>query len=110
MPERIAEFFNSRAVDVLVKMAVPALLGVSGYFFSFILDTSARIVAIENSRFTADDGRRMGETVAHHSAQIMVLDSNQKRVMTSIDKMVENQMTMMQTQARIEANIMDLQR
>jgi len=108
MPERMANFLNSKIVDLLVKVSVPMLLGMSGYFFSFILDTTSRIAVIENSRFTATDGRALQDRVAVHDSQLMLLDANQKRVISVLDKVTDNQTIMLQAQSRIEANISEL--
>lgn len=108
MPDRIRELLASTLVDGLVKVAVPVLIGVAGYFFSFILDTSARLVAIENSRFTAKDGQALIERVSDHDMRIGILDANQKRVMTSLDKVVDNQLVMIQGSAEIKTSLTDL--
>lgn len=108
MSDRIRELLASSFVDGLIKVAVPALIGVSGYFFSFILDTSARIVAIENSRFTAKDGQVLADRVSDHDMKIGILDANQKRVMTSLDKVVDNQLVMIQGSAEIKTSLIDL--
>jgi len=105
MTERIKGLFGSAIVDTLVKIAVPALIGVSGYFFSFILETSTRLVAIESSRFTQADGRQLQDRVAEHSLQIGILESNQKRVMTTLDRVVDSQSLMLENQAEIKATL-----
>lgn len=108
MPDRLRELFNSTFVDAIVKIAVPCLIGISGYFFSFILDTSSRIVAIENSRFTAKDGQALTDRVSEHDMKIGILDANQKRVISSLDKVVDNQMIMIQGAAEIKTSLQDL--
>lgn len=108
MPERLAEILNSKIIDGLVKIAVPVLIGVSGYFFAFILDTTSRITAIESSRFKDTDGRALQEKIAEHDTQLMVLDSSQRRVVSTLDKVVDSQTLMLQTQSRIEANLEQL--
>ena len=110
MSERLADLLNSKVVDMFVKISIPVLIGVSGYFFSFILDTTSRIITIENSRFTAEDGSALQDRVSKNDAIIMLLDSNQKRVMTTLDKVTDNQTILLQTQARIEANLSELKK
>lgn len=108
MPDRLRDLFQSTFVDVVIKIAVPCLIGVSGYFFSFILDTSSRIVAIESSRFTSKDGQALAERVADHDMKIGILDANQKRVMSSLDKVVDNQLVMIQNAAEIKTSLTEL--
>lgn len=105
MSEKLTNFFNSKIVSALVAISVPILMGSAGYFFSFMLDTTSRIIAIENTRFTEKDGRAIQDKISEHESQIMLLDSNQKRVITTLDRVVDNQTVMLQTQARIEAKL-----
>ena len=103
MAPALESILNSKFVDTIIKITVPVLIGVSGYFFSFILDTSSRFAAIESSRFTRADGETLREKMNTHDTQISVLEANQNRVISTLDKSIDNQLAIMQNLAELKA-------
>ncbi len=103
MAPALESILNSKIVDTLIKVTVPVLIGVAGYFFSFILDTSSRFAAIEGNRFTQKDGETLREKMNQHDTQISVLQANQNRVISTLDKSIDNQLAIMQNLAELKA-------